>query len=83
MPRYFFHIRDNGTLVEDPDGIELPDMADVQDECRRLILSVLQEEEPTEDFLANREFLVADELGRAILTVPFRAAVLSLRVCGK
>jgi len=33
MPRFFFHIRDGATLIEDPDGSELPDLAAAREEA--------------------------------------------------
>ena len=81
MPTYYFHIRDQpGVLLRDPDGIELPDLDALRDECRRLIISVIQEEQMTEEFSVNREFQVEDERGRTILAMPFRLAVSHLVV---
>jgi Domain of unknown function (DUF6894) len=71
MPCYYFHIRDDGVLLEDPDGIELPNLDAAREECRKLILSVLQEEGMTQEFSAKREFQVVDESGETVLVVPF------------
>jgi len=71
MPCYYFHIRDDSVLLEDPDGIELPNLDAAREECRKLILSVLQEEGMTEGFSAKREFQVVDESGETVLVVPF------------
>jgi hypothetical protein len=79
MPAYYFHVRDRGTLIRDPDGIELPDLSSARDECRKLILSVLQDEQPNDEFSAGREFQVEDELGRVVLTVPFRLSLPRVR----
>ena len=75
MPAYYFHVRENGALLRDTDGLELPDFDAVCNELKRLIISVLQEEQMTEEFSANREFQVDDEHGRTVLVVPFRLAV--------
>jgi hypothetical protein len=56
MPAYYFHIRDNGTLIKDPDGLELPDLEAARAECKRLILSILREEQTVEQLLADRQF---------------------------
>jgi hypothetical protein len=75
MPAYYFHIRDNGTLIRDPDGLELPDLDAARVECKKLILSVLREELIDEQLSANRLFQVEDEIGRTVLVVPFRMAL--------
>ena len=38
MPAYYLHVRDNGTLIRDPDGIDLPDLGGVCDEIRKSVL---------------------------------------------
>ena len=73
MPIYYFHVRENGALLRDPDGLELPDLDAIRSELSKLIMSVLQEEQITEEFSANREFQVQDERGRTVLIVPFRS----------
>lgn len=75
MPAYYFHVRDNGILIRDPDGLDLPDFDAVRAECKRLILSVLREEQISEEFSANREFEVVDDTGRIVLLVPFQLAL--------
>ena len=79
MPAYYFHIRDNGTLIRDPDGLELPDLDAVRAECRRVVVSVLQEEKMDDQRSGNREFQIEDETGRIVLVVPFRSAVSRVR----
>jgi hypothetical protein len=74
MPSYYFHIRENGELIKDPDGIELPDIDAVQDEVTNSIIAVLEDEQ-RDELLADREFQVEDQDGRTVLTVPFRLAV--------
>jgi len=80
MPTYYFHIRENGTLIRDPDGLELPDLDAARVECKILILSVLREEQIDEEFSANRQFQVEDETGRTVLLVPFRLALSAVGV---
>ena len=70
MPAYYFHVCDNGTLIRDPGGIELPDLRGVRGEIRKLVRSVLQEE--AADVSAGREFQIEDAFGRIVLVVPFR-----------
>ena len=80
MPTYYFHIRENGTLIRDPDGLELPDLDAVRGECRSLILSVLREEQVDEARSADRQFQVEDESGRTVLLVPFQLALSAVGV---
>jgi hypothetical protein len=72
-------IRDNGVLVRDPDGLEMPDLDAAGTECQRIIVSVLSEEQMDELASANREFQIEDEIGRTVLTVPFRSTVSMIR----
>jgi hypothetical protein len=74
MPVYYFHIRDNGDLLEDPEGIELPTLDAASVECKELIVSVLREEQAAEESLAGREFQIEDATGRVVLVVPFQLA---------
>lgn len=80
MACYFFHIRDNGVMLEDPDGVELADLEAARDKCRKLIRTVLQEEGMTAEFSANREFQIDDEDGRTVLVVPFRSILAGLKM---
>ena len=73
MPKYFFHVRDHDALIEDQEGIELPGLEAVLEECRRIVQEVLDEEQWRDDLTAGRAFEIVDELGRVVLTVPFRA----------
>jgi hypothetical protein len=83
MPAYYFHIRDNGTLIRDPDGLELPDLEAARAECKRLILSILREEQTMDQLLADRQFQIEDDTGGNVLTIPFRLAVPYAQVAGR
>jgi hypothetical protein len=72
MPSYYFHIRDHGELVLDPDGLELPDIASARDECRKIVRAVLDEEKWPGEVETDRQFEIVDELGHAVLVVPFK-----------
>jgi len=77
MPAYYFHVWENGVLIRDSDGLDLPDMDAVHEEVKNSIVSVLQEED-LDELSADRAFQIDDHLGRTVLKVPFRLA-LSLR----
>jgi hypothetical protein len=81
MAAYYFHVRDNETLIRDPDGIDLPNVTGVRGEIRRLVLSVLQEEYPAE-VSADREFQIEDASGRVVLAVPFQLAFAPAALAG-
>ena len=74
MPRYFFHVRDGDELILDHEGLELPD-PEVLDECRSVVREVLHEDEHRAELVAGRQFEIVDELGRLVVTIPFRAVV--------
>ena len=73
MPKYFFHVRDHDALIADQEGIELSGPEAVLEECRRIVREVLDEEQWRDDLTAGRRFEIVDELGRVVVTVPFRA----------
>jgi hypothetical protein len=79
MPAYYFHIRDNGVLIKDPTGLELPDLEAARTECTRIIVSVVREERMDDPSSANRDFEIEDEAGRTVLVVPFRSSFSSIR----
>jgi hypothetical protein len=75
MPRFFFHIRAAGEIAEDTDGAELPDIAAANDEAvlaaRELLADMLRRGEVVD----GQEFVICDELGHEIATVPFRSVI--------
>jgi hypothetical protein len=81
MAAYYFHVRDNETFIRDPDGIDLPDMKGVHGVIRKLVLSVLQEEDWA-DVSADREFQIEDASGRIVLVVPFQPAFTPAALAG-
>ncbi|WP_436640350.1 DUF6894 family protein [Microbaculum sp. FT89] len=72
MPRYFFHIRDDGLLVTDVEGVELPDIPDLEERLLRVAREVLAEDEWKAELTDGRSFEIVNEEGRTILIVPFR-----------
>jgi len=73
MHSYYFNIRcADGSELEDPDGLELPDLDAARDECRKLIAAVVHEETRATESEGNA-FHVVDEVGRNVLVVPFSA----------
>ena len=66
MGTYYFHIRDNFGVVEDMDGVELPDMAALLAEVIRS-LSELSRDAST---YRGTRFEIADAAGRTVLVAP-------------
>ena len=66
MGLYYFHIRDDFGVVEDADGIELPDMAALLTEVIRSA-SELSREAPSH---RGMRFEIADASGRTVLVAP-------------
>ncbi len=71
MPRYFFHVRDDGKLVEDLEGVELPDIPELKDWLLTAAREVLSEEEWLPERTEGRSFEVVDENGETVLIVLF------------
>ncbi|MCB5176587.1 MULTISPECIES: DUF6894 family protein [Microvirga] len=76
MPRYYRHIRQGDQLIEDPDGIELPDLARARAEALAGIRDILAEaiKRGADDSLDDA-VVIADETGRELMTVPFIEAL--------
>jgi len=71
MPRYFFHVRDDGRLFEDLEGIELPDIPDVEAWLLKAASEVLSEDEWQGERTEGRSFEIVDDTGQIVLIVPF------------
>ena len=74
MGTYYFHIRDNFGVVEDTDGVELPDMAALLAEVVRS-LSELSRDVST---YRSMRFEIADATGRTVLVAPVQGNTASL-----
>jgi hypothetical protein len=62
MPRYFFHIREGGTLTRDACGQELPDVEAARDEAIAAGRALLDEHQG----LTRPNIEIADETGRVV-----------------
>jgi len=71
MRRYFFHLRDGDTLVQDEEGQEFSDLEAVRLEATASAREILSEAARTGTAGSlHLQIEVADEAGRTILTVP-------------
>ncbi len=68
MGLYRFHVRDASGLVEDEEGTELPDLHAVLAEALRCTREVMAEAPA----VAGMEFVITDEAGRLVLTLPIQ-----------
>ena len=74
METYYFHIRDNFGVVEDTDGVELPDMAALLADVIRSV-DELSREGSTHHSV---RFEIADATGRTVLVAPVQGSTASL-----
>lgn len=76
MPRYYLHIRQGDQLIEDPEGVERPDLdaarAEAVNGIRDLIGAAIRQGQ--DDWL-NDGIVIADETGRELMTIPFIEAL--------
>ena len=68
MALYRFHIRDMSGFFEDDEGVDLPDLHAALTEALRSAHEFL-DELPS---VAGMQFVIADEAGRVVLTVPIQ-----------
>jgi hypothetical protein len=73
MAKYFFHVRNGGELIPDPEGVELPNLDSAADEWRRVVREVLNEDAFRSELLADRQIEIMDDQGSLVLLIPFLA----------
>jgi hypothetical protein len=75
MPRYYFHIRKDDVLVNDPEGVEVAATESLEEEAIEAARDLLAQGDL--QGLDRREWVyeVADESGTTVLTLPFADAV--------
>jgi hypothetical protein len=76
MARYYCHIKQGEQLIQDPDGVELPDLDTARMEAIKGIRDVLAEGIKRGDDDAFDDVLViANEAGQELLAIPFTDAL--------
>jgi hypothetical protein len=76
MPTYFFNVRQNGSLIEDEEGIDLPDLDTAKTEAMGGAMDIVADRTRSGSPMGlDDTFEVTDEDGEVLLTVPFREAV--------
>lgn len=76
MPQFFFHVRDGVSLISDPDGSCLPDVAAAQTEAILCARELMSQSIIRDGSLGiERRFEITDDQGNTIAIVPFREAI--------
>lgn len=75
MPRFYFHIRDGKTLIEDQEGIDLIGSEAAAAEATRAAREMLAEQLKFGAALDTREFEVVNEAKETVLSLPFRSVL--------
>jgi hypothetical protein len=73
MEIYYFHVRDDIGMVEDPDGIELPSRAALLIEAIRSADEFAREADPRRKMRLE----IADAAGRTVLVTPVQEGPMS------
>jgi hypothetical protein len=75
MPRYYFHVRKDGVLEEDPEGAEFasPDLA--YDEAVKGAREIMGEKVANGEIVDGETFEITNESGKVIATLPFKSVV--------
>ena len=75
MPRFFFHIRDGETLIEDPDGSDLPDLAAACEEAAEGARSLLAEKLKAGEVLDGQRFEITSAEGEVLAILPLKDVI--------
>ena len=82
MKRYFFHVLENGQLIIDEEGLELSDLAAARHEATESARYMLSEAIRSGKHDAPDAFVIADEGGQTLDTIPL-ATVLPRSLRGR
>jgi hypothetical protein len=76
MSRFYCHIRQGDTLIQDIDGLELPNLDAARTEALDGIRDILAAGiRRGEDGALDDVLLITDEAGRELMTIPFIEAL--------
>lgn len=75
MPRYFFHLRDQGTLFLDPEGADLPDDDAAHAEALLTAREILRTSDVSVRAWLGRSYEIRKEDGQFVRAVPFVEAM--------
>src|SRR5215210_4845161 len=66
MPRFFFRTRQDDGLIEDPDGIELPDLEAARAEAARSVREIVAERLKAGQTADFRQVEICDDTGQVL-----------------
>ena len=75
MPKFYFHLRQGKDLIEDPEGVELPDVAAAHEEAIGAAREIMADRVKVGKVVNGEEFVICGEAGQPIATIPFKAAL--------
>ena len=75
MPRYFFHLRRNGRLESDPDGVQCPSVHAARREAMRTAREIISRDALTGQGTADYVFEIENEDGEMIALIPFSQTI--------
>jgi hypothetical protein len=71
VPRYFFHLKNDTTVVLDEEGLFLPSVEAVRIEIAQSVQEILCDPEFEHHGFWGQELEIADEHGKTVMVVPF------------
>jgi len=71
VQHFYFHVRDGELLIEDPDGVDLPDLDTARSKAAAAIREAVSKPSSAGRDLSRRRFEIADAQGRLLATVAF------------
>jgi hypothetical protein len=74
MPRFFFHIRDGSSLIEDKKGADLPDLHAAHQEAVRAARCMIADLSEIGDTKDGQSFEICDAHGMTVDVVAFKEA---------
>lgn len=75
MPRYFFNIRDGGSIIVDREGIEMPSVKAVREEAEQAARDLLADKVKFGAAVDGQQFEILDDDGKMVMTVPFKSVL--------
>lgn len=75
MLRYFFHVRHEGKLEKDPEGVELASLEEAHIEAVKAAREMLAEKVARGDLVNGHQFEITSEDGLVLDIVPFRSVL--------
>jgi hypothetical protein len=75
MPKFYFHVNGPAGMTADEEGIELENLDQVREEALGGARDILSDLVKSGKPLDGHTFVIADEAGETVMTIPFRLAL--------